>query len=66
MELAAGVNEFKVRLEADGGDGVKVAKILTFKRNSYLVDVAWEIDNAAGKALNAHAYLPAPARRPGP
>src|SRR5574343_488778 len=56
VELATGANELKVRLEADGGDGVKVAKVLTFKRNSYLVDVAWEIDNAAGKPLNAHAY----------
>ncbi|WP_371323945.1 membrane protein insertase YidC [Dechloromonas sp. ZY10] len=56
LELAAGANELKVRLEADGGDGIKVAKVLTFKRHSYLVDVAWEIDNAAGKPLNAHAY----------
>lgn len=56
VELAAGANELKVRLEAAGGDGVKVAKVLTFKRNSYLVDVAWEIDNTAGKPLNAHAY----------
>ena len=56
VELAEGANELKVRLEAAGQDGLKVAKILTFKRNSYLVDVAWEIDNAAGKALNAHAY----------
>src|SRR5574343_1845543 len=55
-ELAEGSNELKVRLESELADGSKVAKVLTFKRNSYLVDVAWEIDNASGKASNAHAY----------
>ena len=55
--LAEGANELKVRLEADATDGVKVAKILTFKRGSYLVDVAWEINNGSAKALAPHAYF---------
>jgi YidC/Oxa1 family membrane protein insertase len=56
-ELAEGANELKIRLEADAADGIKVAKILTFKRGSYLVDVAWEIANGSAKAFAPHAYF---------
>jgi len=55
--LAEGANELKIRLETDTADGVKVAKILTFKRGSYLVDVAWEIANGSAKAFAPHAYF---------
>ncbi|MCG2575806.1 membrane protein insertase YidC [Dechloromonas sp. XY25] len=55
-ELAEGSNELKVRLEAEQ-NGVKVAKILTFKRGSYLIDISWEIANASDKAIAPHAYV---------
>ncbi len=55
-KLAEGADELKVRLEATAPNGTKVAKILTFKRGSYLVDVAWEIDNHGDKPLTTHAY----------
>ncbi len=55
-ELADGNDELKVRLEAEQ-NGIKVAKILTFKRGSYLVDVAWEIANGSDKAIAPHAYF---------
>ena len=54
--LADGADELKIRLEAVTPDGVKVAKILSFKRGSYLVDVAWEIANQSDKPLLTHAY----------
>jgi len=56
-EMAAGADELKVRLETTTPEGVKVAKIYTFKRDSYLIDVAWEIDNGSGKPLAPHAYF---------
>lgn len=56
-QLAEGSNELKVRLESTTENGIKVAKILTFKRNSYLVDVAWEIENGSDKAFAPHAYF---------
>ena len=56
-ELAAGSNELKVRLEGETSNGVKVAKILSFKRGSYSVDVAWEIVNGSDKAIAPHAYF---------
>src|SRR5574343_914623 len=55
-ELAAGSDELKVRLEAEQ-NGIKVAKVLTFKRSSYLIDVAWEITNGSDKAIAPHAYF---------
>ena len=56
LKLADGADELKVRLEATAQNGAKVAKILTFKRGSYLIDVAWEIDNKSDKPLATHAY----------
>jgi YidC/Oxa1 family membrane protein insertase len=55
-KLAEGAKELKVRLEADAANGVGIAKVLTFRRGSYVVDVAWEIANSSDKALTPHAY----------
>ncbi|WP_153130261.1 membrane protein insertase YidC [Dechloromonas hortensis] len=55
--LADDAQELKVRLEAEAANGVKVAKILTFKRGSYVIDVAWEITNGSDKPLAPHAYF---------
>jgi len=49
--------DLKVRLETTGADGVRVAKILTFKRGSYDVDVAYEIANNGPKPIAPHAYF---------
>lgn len=56
LKLADGADELKVRLEATAPNGANVAKILTFKRGSYLIDVVWEIDNKSDKPLTTHAY----------
>ncbi|WP_028456490.1 membrane protein insertase YidC [Chitinilyticum litopenaei] len=55
-KLADGQNAVDVRLEAQGPEGVKVAKIFTFKRASYVVDVKYEITNGSAKPLTASAY----------
>nr|WP_314898985.1 membrane protein insertase YidC [uncultured Deefgea sp.] len=54
--LAEGQNEVAVRLEAPGPNGVKIAKIYTFKRNQYLVDVKYEIANSGTTPLTTSAY----------
>lgn len=46
-----GANELEVRLEANGGNGAKIAKTYAFKRGSYLIEVRQE-----GAAAGAHAY----------
>ena len=56
VKLADGADELKIRLEGTAANGVQATKILTFKRGSYLVDVAWEIDNQGDKPLTTHAY----------
>ena len=55
--LTDGHDTLQVRLEADGPEGVKTAKILTFHRSSYVIDVAHEIVNGSAAPLNAHAYF---------
>src|SRR3990170_8440077 len=44
--LAAGADRLQVRFAAEGPQGVAVEKVYTFHRNSYLVDVAFELKNA--------------------
>ena len=55
-ELTSDAKEIKLRLEAANADGVKVAKVFTFTRGSYLIGVSHEIDNASQKPITAHAY----------
>lgn len=57
LRLAEGSNELKIRLEANGPQGIRIAKILTFKRSSYAIDVAWEINNGSDKPVAPHAYF---------
>ncbi|HJV28363.1 MAG TPA: membrane protein insertase YidC [Aromatoleum sp.] len=54
--LKDGQDTLTVRLEAPEQNGVKVAKLLTFHRGSYVVDVAWEITNGSGAPIAPHAY----------
>lgn len=56
-ELKPGEQMLQVRLVAAGTNGVKVTKVLSFKRGSYVIDVAHEIVNGSSAPLNAHAYL---------
>ena len=57
LQLAPGSDQLVVRLEADAPDGVRIARIMTFKRSSYTVDMAWEIINGSDKPLAPHAYF---------
>ena len=55
-ELAPDAKTVKLRLEAPAAGGVKVAKVYTFTRGSYLINVDYEIDNGSNKELSTHAY----------
>ena len=48
--------KLQLRLEATAANGAKVAKIYTFTRGSYLVDVAYEIANTTQQPLVTYAY----------
>jgi YidC/Oxa1 family membrane protein insertase len=55
--LAAGKDAVDVKLYATTPEGAKVTKTYTFRRGSYIVDLAHEIANATQAPLAAHAYF---------
>ena len=55
--LTPGEDKLQLRLEAPGPAGVRTAKILTFHRASYVIDIAHEIVNGGATPLTAHAYF---------
>ncbi|MBV1775592.1 membrane protein insertase YidC [Burkholderiaceae bacterium DAT-1] len=57
FKLVDGQKNVVVRLEAPEVAGVKVAKILTFTRDSYVVDVKYEITNRGATPLTTSAYF---------
>ena len=57
FDLAPGQDKLEVRLEASAPQGVKVAKIITFHRGSYRIDVAQEITNGGTAPLSTDAYF---------
>jgi len=57
LELKDGQAELRVRLEAAGDDGVKVAKTYVFKRGSYLIGVEHEVTNGTAAAIAPNAYF---------
>ncbi len=55
--LQPGKNTLEVRLEAPENAGFKVEKIYTFHRNSYVVDVSYDIHNTGSAAIQPYAYF---------
>ena len=54
-ELPAGQDRLEVRLNWSG-DGMRVAKVFTFYRNSYRIDVRYEVTNQDAKPRGVYAY----------
>jgi YidC/Oxa1 family membrane protein insertase len=54
--LAEGKDAVEVRLTALDSSAARVTKVYTFHRGSYLVDVAYEIENLGKEALLPSAY----------
>lgn len=55
--LAEGAEELKVALSAPETAGVKVEKVFTFHRDSYVVDVEYKITNGSTVNLIPNAYF---------
>jgi YidC/Oxa1 family membrane protein insertase len=56
-ELAAGADALSLTLEATTQNGDKVRQVLTFRRGSYMIDVAYEITNASTASISPYAYF---------
>jgi YidC/Oxa1 family membrane protein insertase len=55
--LAEGADRVEVRLAAQGRDGLEVQKVYTFKRDSYVVEVALELKNPRQQPASTYAYF---------
>jgi YidC/Oxa1 family membrane protein insertase len=55
--LAPGQDALELRLTAPGKDGLEVSKIYSFKRDSYVIDVALELRNAGAAAASTYSYF---------
>ena len=55
-ELVKGQDTLTVRLNWSGPEGLRVAKVYTFHRNDYSVDVGYEVTNAGRKPIEAYLY----------
>ena len=56
-KLTEGKDTVEVRLTAVGTENSQVTKVYTFHRGSYLIDVAYEIENKGSNALTPSAYF---------
>jgi YidC/Oxa1 family membrane protein insertase len=55
--LEAGRDAVEVRLTAAGRDGLEATKVYTFRRDSYVIDVALELRNTGAAAVSAYTYF---------
>lgn len=55
--LANNQNEMQVKLNWKNDHGLVIAKIFTFKRNSYQIDVSYHIENHSNAAWTGNTYL---------
>ena len=55
--MAEGEDSVSVRMTAPAANGLKVAKVYTFKRGSYLIDVSYEITNTSGATVTPYGYF---------
>jgi YidC/Oxa1 family membrane protein insertase len=56
-ELAPGVNELVLKLQATAANGIQVEQKLTFHRGSYVIDVAYDITNTGTAPIAPYAYF---------
>jgi len=57
VKLPAGASGVAVRLTAVTADGVKVTKIYGFRRDSYVIDVSYEIENKTAAPIQVDGYF---------
>ena len=55
--LAAGREQVELRLVAQGKNGLEVQKVYTFKRDSYVIDVALELRNTGAAPVATYGYF---------
>ena len=56
-DLSAGEEEIVIRLLAPEMEGIQVIKTYTFRRNSYVIDVGFEVENKGDAVVRPFAYF---------
>lgn len=56
-ELTGNADQLQVRLTAVAANGINVVKLLTFHKSSYVIDVAYEIENTTAAPITTSAYF---------
>jgi len=56
-ELAGNAEQVQVRLKAIDNATMKVTKVITFHKGSYLVDIAYEMENPGKQTVSASSYF---------
>lgn len=55
--LSGDAEQVQVRLNPEGNSAVKATKVITFHKGSYLVDVAYELENTEKQPATASGYF---------
>lgn len=56
-ELTGNDEQIQVRLKAEGDASIKATKVITFHKGSYLIDVAYELENLSQQTVKASSYF---------
>jgi YidC/Oxa1 family membrane protein insertase len=56
-ELAPGQDKVEVRLTAPESEGIRVTKVYTFHRGSYLIDVSFDVSNDRAATIQPFSYF---------
>jgi YidC/Oxa1 family membrane protein insertase len=57
VKLSDGADSVAVRLTAVTASGIKVVKTYNFHRDSYVIDVSYEVENKSAAAIQADGYF---------
>ncbi len=55
--LSGGAEQVQVRLSSESSPAFKVTKVITFHKGSYLIDVAYELENTGQQIITASSYF---------
>lgn len=55
-ELSGNAEQVQVRLKAEGDSKLKVTKVITFHKGSYLIEVAYDLENTGQQSVSASSY----------
>ena len=56
-ELSGNAEQVQVKLKADGESNLKVSKVITFHKGSYLIDVSYELENTGQQVAAVSSYF---------